>query len=70
MMTEHDGQPADMTRVLKNLNFLFTAIFALEAICKIKAYGLTCYFSDSWNKFDFFIVVMSFVGVFIDEAHC
>ena len=50
MCIEHEGQPADMTSVLRILNYIFTAIFAIEAIFKMKAFGLTCYFSDGWNK--------------------
>jgi len=69
MMVEHHGQPSQMTTILIQLNYLFTVIFAVEAILKIKAFGLTCYFTDAWNKFDFFIVIMSFVGIFIDEAY-
>lgn len=69
MCIEHEGQPDLMSSLLRHFNYVFTAIFALEAVCKIKAFGLTCYFSDGWNKFDFFIVIMSFVGVFIDEVY-
>jgi len=68
MCVEFHNQPSEMTEVLRYFNFVFTSIFALEAILKIKVFGVTCYFSDSWNKFDFFIVIMSFVGIFIDET--
>jgi len=68
MCVEFEGQPLQMTEVLVYLNYVFSALFAMEAILKIKVFGLTCYFSDAWNKFDSFIVVTSFVGIFIEEV--
>merc|ERR1711988_1013847 len=58
-----------MGEVLEYFNYIFTGIFAVEAGLKVKAFGVTCYFADAWNKFDFFIVIMSFVGIFIDEVY-
>jgi len=69
MAIEHHGQPDAMTQALYLLNFVFTVIFAIEAVLKIKCLGVTCYFCDAWNKFDFFIVIMSFVGIFIEEFY-
>jgi len=49
-------------------NFFFTFIFGFE--CVFKMYALTPgrYFVSAWNKFDFFIVSISFAGVVIDNA--
>ena len=47
------------------LNVTFTILYLLEAIIKI--YGMRMwYFTDSWNKFDFGIVFISLVSLFID----
>jgi hypothetical protein len=43
---------------------VFTGIFAIEIIIKITAYGKG-YFRDGWNAFDFVIVILSVVGIFI-----
>ena len=66
MMCEHYDQPALLTTILQGCNLCFIAIFAIEALLKLATFGVTCYFSDPWNKFDFFIVIMSFVGLLID----
>ena len=44
--------------VLDYCNLFFTVAFVLEAVLKITGYGLS-YFSDSWNRFDFFVVCAS-----------
>jgi len=63
MMLEHHQQPSSLTTALEIANYVFIVTFAIEAALKLAIYGVTCYFSDAWNKFDFFIVVMSFVGL-------
>lgn len=44
------------------LNYIFTGIFALEAVIKIISEG-KLYFSDGWNKFDLVIVLGSLIGI-------
>ena len=44
---------------LITIDTLFVLLFVLEAIVKISHYGLKNYFSDSWNIFDFSVVVLS-----------
>ena len=43
-------------------NYIFTAIFVMEAILKLIAYGFS-YFQTMWNKFDFFIVITSIIDI-------
>lgn len=66
MMIEHYNQPEYLTLASDILNFIFTGIFFFEAVLKLMVFGATCYFSTSWNQFDFFLVVMSFVGILIE----
>lgn len=47
-------------------NIIFTIIFTLEMLIKMAAFGFVDYFKDVWNKFDSFVVVISWVGVAID----
>ena len=42
------------------MNYTFVVIFTIEAILKITAQGCY-YFQDSWNLFDFMIVVLTIV---------
>lgn len=48
---------------LNGLNVLILAVFTLECALKIIGFGLNplAYFKDGWNKFDFLIVVGSYV---------
>ena len=48
-------EPKSATEII---NYVFMAIFTLEAILKIIAMK-TAYFKDSWNLFDFTIVVLT-----------
>ena len=41
---------------METTNYIFTAIFIVEAGLKIFVFGWS-YFQTSWNKFDFFVVV-------------
>jgi hypothetical protein len=52
-------------------NWFFTLIFAWEKLFKMYAFTPRRYFEgpgNGWNKFDTFIVHISFVGVFLDNA--
>jgi voltage-dependent calcium channel L type alpha-1D len=45
-------------------NYAFIVIFTLEAILKITAMR-SLYFKDNWNKFDFSVVITTFVVLII-----
>jgi hypothetical protein len=68
MAVLHEGQSESFSNMLDFSNYIFTAIFIIEASLKLVAFGKT-YFKNAWNKFDFFVVVssildlaMSFIG--------
>ena len=61
MCLSYDGSSEEMINLLKSLNYLFTFIFIVECLLKLFAYGLKPYFHISWNKFDFFIVIVSII---------
>ena len=61
MSLTYEGCSEKLTTVLKFFNYLFTFIFMLECFVKLVAYGIRPYFHISWNKFDFFIVIISIV---------
>jgi len=50
--------------VLVNLNYVFMAIFTVEAILKIIAMK-SAYFKDGWNVFDFVVVVFTILALII-----
>ena len=57
------GNPFWYNNLLNDLNLVFSAIFALEAVLKLLAYGPFGYFRDNWNCFDISIVVGSWIGL-------
>ena len=50
---------------LKTLNAIFTIIFNIEMILKLIALK-TAYFYNIWNKFDFFLVIVTDLGLVLD----
>jgi len=65
MAVLHEGQSQEFGAMLDFTNYIFTVIFILEATLKLIAYGDT-YFNNSWNQFDFFVVVASVFDIFMD----
>ena len=62
----HIGQTREIEMLLDITNYIFTAIFIMEATLKLIAYGRS-YFKNSWNKFDFFVVVASIFDVMMEN---
>jgi len=48
-------------------NYFFTYVFGVECFLKMWTMRMHRYFDNGWNKFDFFIVMMSYIGVLIDN---
>lgn len=46
-------------QLLEMLDHVFTALFILEALVKIQSFGTKGYFKDSWNVFDFSLVLIA-----------
>ena len=66
MTLEHYQQSEAWDAFLDAANLFFVAFFALEAAMKIVSYGLTMYLRDHWNKFDFFVVIISLIAIPFD----
>ena len=55
--------------ILVVIDSLFTLLFLLEAVVKIRERGFSAYWSDGWNRFDFILVLLalpSCINVFGD----
>lgn len=66
MAIDYEDAPLNYTMVLQYINYVFTAIFTIEAILKLTAFGKV-YFSSSWNNFDFFVVLSSLLEVVLSS---
>ncbi|XP_073739126.1 sodium channel protein type 9 subunit alpha isoform X3 [Callorhinus ursinus] len=66
MMVEKEGQSEYMTDVLYWINVVFIILFTGE--CVLKLISLRhYYFTVGWNIFDFVVVILSIVGMFLAE---
>ena len=61
MGTSHFNQPVEMHDLLTGVNVFFNIIFSIEMILKWIGLGVQ-YFYNSWNQFDCFLVVLSWVA--------
>lgn len=43
-------------------NIVVTILFTIEAVFKLIGLGVRQYFRRNWNRFDFFIVIVSWIG--------
>ncbi len=48
-------------------NIFFSIVFGTECILKLWTLRMKQYYDNNWNRFDFFIVSISFVGIIIDN---
>ncbi|XP_030763174.1 voltage-dependent T-type calcium channel subunit alpha-1G-like isoform X1 [Sitophilus oryzae] len=67
MATESYRMPNTWEYVLRIFNYFFTAVFILESIMKLVALGFKMYIKDKWNILDVVIVILSVVGIIIEE---
>ncbi|KAG1942420.1 sodium channel protein type 1 subunit alpha [Pimephales promelas] len=66
MMVETDDQTKDMDLILYWINLVFIILFSGE--CVLKMISLRhYYFTIGWNVFDFVVVILSIVGMFLSE---
>ena len=61
MATTHKTQSKLWYDFQEGGNTLFVAFFTIEAIIKLYGMGTWSYFISGWNKFDFFLVMVSFL---------
>lgn len=59
--------PKSIDLAVQIINYIFSVIFILEAIIKIVALGFE-YFKDSWNIFDFLIVIATIISTILELA--
>ncbi|XP_058837307.1 voltage-dependent T-type calcium channel subunit alpha-1G isoform X2 [Topomyia yanbarensis] len=67
MAMEYYMMPLPLEYALKIFNYFFTAVFILEAMMKLLALGLKIYMKDKWNQLDVGIVILSIVGIVLEE---
>ncbi|XP_069388610.1 sodium channel, voltage-gated, type I-like, alpha [Paralichthys olivaceus] len=67
MMVETDEQEESTAIILYRINLVFICIFSGE--CLLKMISLRHYFfTNGWNVFDFIVVILSIIGLFLSEV--
>ncbi|XP_077575286.1 sodium channel protein type 2 subunit alpha-like [Stigmatopora nigra] len=66
MMVETDDQTNDMDDILYWINLVFIVLFTGECILKMVSLR-HYYFTIGWNIFDFVVVILSIVGMFLSD---
>ncbi|XP_052824853.1 voltage-dependent T-type calcium channel subunit alpha-1I isoform X2 [Octopus bimaculoides] len=67
MATEYYLMPEGLEFALKIFNYFFTSVFILEATMKMVALGFMRYMRERWNQLDTAIVILSVVGIVLEE---
>jgi voltage-dependent calcium channel L type alpha-1D len=62
----YEGMTHKMDDALGKISTVCTVIFACEAILKITASGISGYYHNPWNRFDFVVVLTSMIDFFLD----
>lgn len=67
MALEYYMMPVALEYALKIFNYFFTAVFILESTMKLVALGWRIYMREKWNQLDVAIVMLSVVGIVLEE---
>ncbi|GMH93963.1 hypothetical protein TL16_g12770 [Triparma laevis f. inornata] len=67
MSMEHHGQSSTFKVFIEAANYVFAAVFTVEAILKLTGMRWG-YFRDNWNKFDFIVVIGTDLGIVLTLA--
>nr|XP_006137389.1 sodium channel protein type 3 subunit alpha isoform X2 [Pelodiscus sinensis] len=67
MMIETDDQSDEMETILQRINLVFIVLFTGECVLKLISLRYY-YFTIGWNIFDFVVVILSIVGMFLAKV--
>eukprot|EP01060_Flectonema_neradi_P031784 TRINITY_DN490_c1_g2_i1.p1 TRINITY_DN490_c1_g2~~TRINITY_DN490_c1_g2_i1.p1 ORF type:complete len:1817 (+),score=331.83 TRINITY_DN490_c1_g2_i1:181-5451(+) len=68
LCTQHADESEKYQEFFKVINYHFVGFYILEAVVKMFAHTVPGYFSDHWNRFDFFVLVISIAGLIVDTS--
>jgi hypothetical protein len=62
------NEPEAVTKTTSALNYVFSSFFIVELVLKLVGLGIGPYFNDSWNQFDFVVVIVSIISEIVSQA--
>ena len=65
-MCEYEGQSDSQAGIIDLLNNICLLFFTFEVLLKLFAYFPTQYWQDGWNRFDTFVVVISWAAIIFE----
>ena len=68
LCTQHRDQSATYDFVFETFNYVFIGFYSIECILKVLGLTWKGYTKDSWNRFDFVVLVVSYVGLAMGES--
>ncbi|CAM1324279.1 cac (predicted) [Pycnogonum litorale] len=68
LMMKYYKESDTYRKSLHYTNMAFTALFTIECLLKLAAFGVTNYFKDNWNTFDGITVIGSTVDAIFTES--
>lgn len=60
--------PEQLNKFTDLMNIIFTAIFTIEMVFKLLAFKVKHYFAETWNIFDFVVVILSNVDILVTKS--
>ena len=63
MCLTYDGCSDGFTNALQIVNYIFSAVFAVELVLKHLGLGFRRYWASNWNRFDAFVVLASILDL-------
>ncbi len=62
------NEPSSVTNTTVALNYFFSSFFIIEVVLKLIGLGIGPYFKDSWNLFDFIVVLITIIAEIIAQS--
>eukprot|EP00792_Barthelona_sp_PAP020_P008307 TRINITY_DN3209_c1_g3_i1.p1 TRINITY_DN3209_c1_g3~~TRINITY_DN3209_c1_g3_i1.p1 ORF type:complete len:1831 (+),score=403.60 TRINITY_DN3209_c1_g3_i1:51-5543(+) len=69
LMLHVDKIDPDLDSILGRFNLGFSILFIFESAFKMIFFGLTVFFANYWNAFDFFLVLVSLPDIFFQDLN-
>ena len=63
MMCEYEDQSSEWWDALELMNSVCLIFFTVEMVFKLIGYFPVKYISDPWNKFDAFVIILSWAAI-------
>jgi len=64
---QHHNMDQDLENILEVWNYVFIGLYTLEFLLKATGLNFKFYFANNWNKFDFSILILSYLSILFSD---